>query len=231
MQGDIKGTSWGVFKAILPIIIIVLALQFTLLGLPSAVIWRFLVGAVFIAAGLILFLLGVKISIIPMGEEIGSELPQIGRLGIILFWTFLLGFTATLAEPPVHVLASMIEEASEGNISRVLLVCLTALGIGLFVKLAVLRIVLQVPLVYLFALGYTAILVLSFFTPSQFVAISFDASGVTTGPVTVPVILSLGVGMTSVLGGKSTTAESFGLIGLASIGPILAVMLMGVILG
>ncbi len=231
MENELKKTSLEVFKAILPIVLVVMILQFTMLDMPTVLVGRFLAGAAMLTLGLVLFLLGVKISVLPMGEAIGSELPQIGRLGLILFWTFFLGFTATLAEPPVHVLASMIEEASQGEIGYSLLVFLTALGIGIFVTLAILRIVLQIPLAYIFAGGYTLILLLSFITPPDFVAISFDASGVTTGPITVPVILSLGIGVTSVLGGKSTTGESFGLIGLASMGPILAIMLMGVLLG
>lgn len=228
---DLKETSWGIVKAVLPIVVIVFILQFTILGMPAIFIWRFLFGAVMITVGLILFLFGVKVSILPMGEAIGSELPQIGSLAIILFWAFLLGFTATLAEPPVRVLATYIEHASDGELGRYALILITALGIGVFISMAILRIVLQVPLYIVFLGGYGLILLLSFFIPEEFMAIAFDASGVTTGPVTVPVILSLGVGVTAVLGGKSTVAEGFGLVGIASIGPILTVMLLGVIMG
>ncbi len=230
MEGSVKETSWEVFKAILPVVFLVLVLQFALLGMPSAIIWRFLLGALLVSLGLILFLLGLKISVLPMGEAIGSELPQIGRLSLVLFWTFLLGFTATLAEPPVRVLASYIEHASEGEIAGNALILVTALGIGLFLTLAVLRIAFRIPLVYLFAGGYVLILSLSFFSSPRFLSIAFDASGATTGPVTVPVILSLGVGLSSVLGGRSTVGEGFGLVGLASMGPILAVLMLGLIL-
>ncbi len=228
MQDDLKETSWQIFKAVLPVALLVLILQFTILGMPIALVGRFLLGAVLVTAGLTLFLVGLKISIIPMGEAIGSELPQIGSIALILFWAFFLGFTATMAEPPVRVLASYIEIASKGSVESNTLVLFTALGIGVFIALAVLRIVLQVPLLYLFAGGYTLILVLSFFTAPDYVPIAFDASGATTGPVTVPVILSLGVGVTSVLGGKTTVQEGFGLVGMASMGPILALMLLGV---
>jgi len=231
MQGDLKDTAGDILKAVVPVVIIVLLLNFTLLDMPSGIVGRFLAGAVMVTAGLILFLLGLKVSILPMGEAIGSELPQLGNIPLILLWTFLLGYTATMAEPPVRVLAGYVEHASDGSISSFLLIAFTALGIGIFMALAVLRIFLGVPMAYLFAGGYLFILVLSYFTPEEFLSIAFDAGGTTTGPVTVPVILSLGVGVTSVLGGKSSVADGFGLVGLASMGPVMAVMLMGVILG
>lgn len=231
MQGDLKETSTDVLKAVFPVVLIVLLLNFTLLGMPASIVGRFLIGAILVTAGLILFLLGLKVSILPMGEVIGSELPQIGSVPLILLWTFLLGYTATMAEPPVRVLASYVEHASDGEVSSLLLIAFTALGIGLFMALAILRIFLGIPMAYLFAGGYIFILILSFFTPAQFLSIAFDAGGTTTGPVTVPVILSLGVGVTSVLGGKSSVADGFGLVGLASMGPVMAVMLMGVLLG
>ena len=231
MYDGLRKTFWNISKAVLPVVAIVLVLQFTVLGMPAFLVWRFLLGALLVTAGLVLFLFGVKVAILPMGEAIGNVLPQIGKLGVILFWAFLLGFTATLAEPPVRVLAGYIEYASEGEIGGNFLIIITALGIGLFISLAILRIVLQIPLHYIFLGGYVIILVLSYFIPPEFVAISFDASGVTTGPVTVPVILSLGLGITAVLGGKSRVGEGFGLVGIASIGPILLVMLLGVMVG
>jgi hypothetical protein len=103
--------------------------------------------------------------------------------------------------------------------------------VGFFVALAILRILLGIPIAYLLAAGYLVIIVLSFFTNPDFVAISFDAGGVTTGPMAVPFILALGVGATAVLGGKSKVSETFGLIGLASIGPVISVLLLGVFFG
>ncbi len=231
MINDFQENAKDILKAVVPVVILVLVLQFTLLELPAVLIWRFLLGAAMLTVGLSLFLLGIKVSILPMGESIGSELPQLGSVPLLILWTFLLGFTATMAEPPVRVLGAYFEHATEGEVSDFSLVFFAALGIGIFMALAIIRIFLGVPIVYLFAGGYAFILLLSLFVPSQFLSIAFDVSGTTTGPVTVPVILSLGVGVTAVLGGKSTVAESFGLIGLASMGPIIAVMLMGVILG
>jgi len=136
---------------------------------------------------------------------------------------------ATVAEPDVRVLAHQVDIVSEGQIGKTPLILTVALGIGFFVAMAVLRIILGLPIAYVLGGGYLLVLVLSLFTPPDFVPIAFDAGGVTTGPVTVPFILALGIGTASVLGGKSSIADGFGLVGLASIGPVIGVMLLGLI--
>jgi hypothetical protein len=105
-----------------------------------------------------------------------------------------------------------------------------AIGVGIFIVFSILRILLGVSIKWMLAIGYISVIALSFFTPAEFLAISFDAGGVTTGPMTVPVILSLGTGITSVLSDRNSISDSFGLIGLASIGPIMTMMLLGVLL-
>nr|WP_243138068.1 DUF1538 domain-containing protein [Heliorestis acidaminivorans] len=131
----------------------------------------------------------------------------------------------------MRILASQVEFASDGEISKTILITMVAMGVAFFVGLAMLRIVLGIPIAYILATGYAVVLLLSFFTPENFVPIAFDAGGVTTGPMTVPFILSLGLGTVSVLGGKSSLSDGFGLVGLASIGPIIAVLLLGVMYG
>jgi hypothetical protein len=135
----------------------------------------------------------------------------------------------TVAEPDVRVLAHHVDFVSEGRIAKSFLILTVALGVGIFVCMAVLRIILGVPISYLLAGGYLMIIVFSFFTTPDFVPIAFDAGGVTTGPVTVPFILALGIGTASVLGGRSSITDGFGLVGLASIGPVLGVMILGML--
>lgn len=230
MSDSFGKTLLETLKAIAPVVIIVVTLQLILPGTTTELTFRFLLGAVLITLGLSLFLFGVKIAVMPMGDAVGAELPQIGRLPVILFWVFLLGFVATAAEPPVRVLAAFVEQSSQGEISGGLMILLMAAGIGCFLCLAVVRIGLRIRLRYIFWAGYALVLALVPIVSPKFLAIAFDASGVTTGPVTVPVILALGVGFTAVLGGDERVKDSFGLIGVASIGPILLVMIMGVIL-
>ncbi len=224
-----KDNLYEVLRAVMPITLVVTILQVVLISLPLVDFLRFLVGAFMVMLGLTLFLQGVKLGFLPMGETIGSRLPQEAPLVVILLVAFTLGFVVTVAEPDVRVLAYQVDLVSQGEIPRNILILAVALGVAVFVSMAILRIILGIPIAYLLAAGYTAVLILSFFTPVHFVPISFDAGGVTTGPVTVPFILALGIGTASVLGGRSSISDGFGLVGLASIGPILAVMVLGVI--
>jgi hypothetical protein len=217
--------------AVLPITLVVVLLQVGLLSLPWAVTLRFLIGALMVFFGLVLFLQGVKIGLLPMGEAVGAELPKRGSMPFFLIFSFVLGFAVTVAEPDVRVLAHQVSFVSEGMVGSNILIFSVALGVAIFVALAMLRIVLRVPIGWVFAGGYLVILVLSFITPPTFVPIAFDAGGVTTGPVTVPFILALGLGTVAVMGGRSSFGDGFGLVGLASIGPVIGVMLLGMIYG
>lgn len=228
---DFKETIKEVIYAVLPITLVVIILQFTIIWLPFEMFLQFLVGVVFVTVGLILFLLGVHIGLLPVGEMIGSALPKTKKLWMILFFGFFLGFVVTVAEPDVRVLANQIDLVSNGEISSNILIYSVALGVGIFVALALLRIIFNIKITHILIGGYGLAFTIAAFTPANFIPISFDAGGVTTGPMTVPFILALGVGVASVLKGKATSSDSFGLVALASIGPILAVLILGVIYG
>ncbi|MBM3297062.1 MAG: DUF1538 domain-containing protein [Candidatus Aminicenantes bacterium] len=226
-----KDTLRETLQAVMPLAALVLVFQAAVLSMPAAVIVRFLVGTVMVTAGLFLFLQGVRTSLLPIGRAIGAEMPKRVSFGVLLVLAFALGFAATVAEPDVRVLAYQVDIVSGGEIGRGILILSVALGVGVSVSLAMLRIFLGVPIAWILGVGYVAVLVLSFFVPAHFVPVAFDAGGVTTGPVTVPFILSLGIGVVSVLGGKSALADGFGIVGLASIGPVVGVMLLGIFYG
>ncbi|WP_025027920.1 DUF1538 domain-containing protein [Caldalkalibacillus mannanilyticus] len=228
---NIKDTVKEVVYAIMPLSLIVIVLQFTMIGMPQEMFVQFMIGVLMVSVGLILFLLGVHIGLLPVGEMIGSALPRMGKAWLVVFFGFLLGFVATIAEPDVRVLAIQVDLVSDGIVSRTILIYTVAVGVAIFVGLAMLRILLNISLTYLLIGGYGCVFLLAAFTPAHFIPISFDAGGVTTGPMTVPFILALGVGVASVLRGKSASTDGFGLVALASIGPILAVLLLGVIYG
>ncbi len=214
-----------------PVIIAVTILQLTLIRMPALQFLRFLFGASMVIGGFYLFMRGIRVGLIPIGELIGSETPKKGSAILVLVIAFVMGFAVTVAEPDVRVLSYQIDLVSEGAISSNLLVLAISIGVGLFVLLALLRIIKGIPIAYLLFAGYLIVFIISFFTPVSFLPVSFDAGGVTTGPVTVPFIISLGLGTASVLGGRSGISDGFGLIGLASIGPIVSVMILGVIYG
>jgi hypothetical protein len=230
---SVKETVSEVIFAILPITIAVIILQVTVIWLPLASFLQFLIGVVFVTLGLILFLLGVHIGLLPIGEMIGSATPKLGKVWFVLLVAFLLGFAVTVAEPDVRVLANYVDTVSDGSIPRSILVYTVALGLGIFLVMAMVRIIYSIPITWMLAGGYGLIFLMLALpqTPAEFVPISFDAGGVTTGPMAVPFILAFGIGVASVLGGKTASNDGFGLVALASIGPVLAVIILGIVFG
>ncbi len=227
----VKSKAVEVIKAILPLTVVIIIMQVALVRMPVSTFLQFLAGAVMVIGGMTLFLVGIETGILPMGQAIGSELPKRRSLALIVGIAFVIGFAATIAEPDVIVLTGQIDEVSQGRISHNVLVYVIGIGIAFFVAMAMLRIVLGFRMAYLLMAAYALVIILSLFTPDEFVPVAFDAGGVTTGPMTVPIILSLGIGFSSVLSGRSAMSDGFGIIGLASAGPIIAVMIMGMIVG
>jgi len=219
-----------VIKAVAPLVAAVCVLQFTLVKAPASLFLQFLIGSVMALGGLILFFTGIDIGILPMGRFIGAELPRKGSVLLIIATAFLLGFVTTVAEPDVLVLSRQADLISQGVIQGRVVLYVTAVGVGFFVAIGMLRIVLGFPMVYLLAAAYSVVIVLSFFAPTEFIPLAYDSGSVTTGALTTPVMISLAVGLSSVLAGRSTVSDGFGLLGLASIGPIIAIMLLGILL-
>ena len=209
-------------SAVLPITLIVLGISVLLVPIDLGTIAMFFVGALMLIIGMGLFQLGAETSMTPMGRGIGSEVAKTRNLPIILTIAFLMGAIITMAEPDLQVLANQVPAIP----NRVLIITV-AVGVGIFLALAVLRIVLKIKLSTLLMVLYLALLVLSFFVPRDFLAVAFDSGGVTTGPITVPFIMAMGVGIASVRGDKNAADDSFGLVALSSVGPILAVLLLG----
>jgi len=227
----IKEVVKEVVFAVLPISILMMVLQFTIIFMPAEVFLKFLAGVLMVGVGLILFLLGVQIGFLPIGELIGSALPRTKNVWLVVSMGFVLGFIVTVAEPDVRVLATQVDLVSAGGISKNVLIYTVAAGVGFFVALALVRIILNFSINYILVFGYLLVFALAAFAPAPFIPVSFDSGGVTTGPMTVPFILALGIGVASVLKGKSASSDGFGLVALASIGPILAVLMLGVIYG
>lgn len=230
MRERVRAKLMEVAAAILPLVIVVIVLQFAFIRMPFHVFIQFIIGAIMVIAGMVLFLLGVEIGIMPMGKALGADLPRRGSLPLIIGIAFLIGFAATIAEPDVLVLTGQVDTVSGGAIGKNALIYVIAAGVAFFIALAILRILLDIRIAYLMAAGYVIIIVLSFFTPAEFVPVAFDSGGVTTGPMSVPIILSLGLGFSSVLSGRSAMSDGFGLIGLASIGPVIGVMILGMMI-
>ena len=209
--------------AVLPITAIVLVLSISIAPLTPGTWTLFFFGALMLIFGMGFFTLGAEMSMIPMGEGIGVLLSKSKKQVIPLAACFILGIVITIAEPDLTVLANQVP-----SIPNMVLILTVAVGVGLFLMLAQFRIHKQIPLSYLLVFFYAVIFVLAFIIPDNFVAVSFDSGGVTTGPITVPFIMALGIGMASVRTDKNSSTDSFGLTALCSVGPILAVMILGI---
>lgn len=225
-----KEDSKETLMATLPIISVVLAMQIFVLRSPIEDVLLFIGTAIMVVVGFTLFLVGVRWGMLPIGEAVGAEMPQQGSLPFVIVVMFTLSFLVTIAEPDVRVLASLVESVSAGMLDRTQFIFVIGFGVAFFMVVSALRTLYGVSIKKLLAVGYSIVIALSFITPAEFLAVSFDAGGVTTGPMTVPIILSLGVGISAVLSGRRDLSNTFGFIGLASIGPIIGVMLMGVFL-
>lgn len=220
-----------VVLAVLPITIIVLVLNFTIAPIGTELVGRFIVGAIFIIFGLGIFLFGADLGIQPIGSLMGSSLTKKRNLGIIIGFGFILGFLINIAEPDLLVLARQVSQVTSGTISQISLVVVVSIGVGLLVAVGLTRIVFNIPLYKLFTLIYGIIFLLVVLAPGSFLGIAFDSGGATTGSMTVPFILALGLGVSSTQGGKASEEDSFGLVGIASTGPMIAVLMMSLFSG
>ncbi|HIV99980.1 MAG TPA: DUF1538 domain-containing protein [Candidatus Desulfovibrio intestinipullorum] len=213
--------------SVLPIMALGVLLHLSIAPMGAALA-PFLVGGALVIAGLGIFLHGTELGMVPIGQKAGAAITSKKNVLLLLVSAFLIGFLITIAEPDVHVLAQQVTSVSP-SITSSTLVFMIALGVGLFVLVAVGRILLD----FSYKLALTAFYILLFvcaaFTSGDFVGIAFDAGGATTGPMTVPFIMALGIGVASVRGGRKAEQDSFGFIGLASIGPIMAVVLLGML--
>ena len=214
---------------VLPIMAIVVILHFTAAPLATDTMIRFCIGGVLVVFGLSLFLMGAEIGVLPMGEAMGSTLSKDSRIWLVALVGLLMGFSVTVAEPDLQVLAQQVFDASSERVAKMLLLLIVSAGSGFFVMLGLLRTLFNIPLKRILLISYILVFAIAAFTSPDFLAVGFDAGGVTTGPMTVPFILALGVGVAAVRGGTNNQDDSFGLVAMMSIGPVLSVLLLGVI--
>jgi hypothetical protein len=219
-----------VLQAVTPLFVAVCVFQVLLVGAPTALFLEFVVGSLLALLGMLLLLAGIDFGILPMGRFIGAELPQKGSYGLIIGVAFALGFATTAAEPDVLVLAEQVEAVSHGAVGGQTLVYIIAVGVGLLAAVALLRVVWDFSMIRLLTAMFAAMIVLSFVAPEAFIPVAYDAGSVTTGVLTAPVLLAVAIGLSAVLGKRSAVADAFGLLGLASVGPIVLILLLGLIL-
>ncbi|MGN1345867.1 MAG: DUF1538 domain-containing protein [Eubacteriales bacterium] len=212
--------------SVAPVTVIVLLLTFTVAPIPSGMLPSFLFGALLLVVGMALFTLGSETAMTPMGEYVGQSMTKSRSLLLVIVVSFLVGLMVTISEPDLAVLANQIP-----SIPNPVLILSVGVGVGAFLVIAMLRILFAVRLRILLIGFYVLVFTLSFFISPEFLAVSFDSGGVTTGPMTVPFIMALGVGVASIRSDSKAEGDSFGLVSLCSVGPILSVMILGLVYG
>ena len=214
-----------VVAAVAPLALVVTVLQLAFVRAPAALFLEFLGGTFLAVIGMVLLFAGIDLGVLPMGRFIGAELPAKRSPALIAGVALALGFATTVAEPDVIVLARQVEDASGGALSTSSLVYVIAAGVGVFAAIALLRIVYGTSLRLLLLGAYGLVIVMSLLAPSEIAPLAYDAGSVTTGVLTAPVVIALALGLSSVIAGRASVSDGFGLLGFASIGPILAVLL------
>lgn len=221
-----------VLQSVLPITILVIILHFTIAPLPGIEFSRFLFGALLIIMGLAVFLFGVDIGITSIGNYLGKEIARSNSLKFVLVMGLILGFFISIAEPDLIILANQVSEVTDGAIPSTVLLVVVSVGIAFMMTIGLFRIVYRYPLRNIFFVIYTLIFLLAIFSSNDLFAIAFDASGSTTGALTVPFMLALATGVASLNhDSKSAEIDSFGLVGVASSGAILSVLILGLFTG
>lgn len=210
-------------SSVLPITAIVLLLCITIAPVSTGVFVLFLLGAFMLIFGMSLFTLGAGMSMQPMGEGIGVVISRKKKILFPVLICLALGIIITIAEPDLTVLANQIP-----SIPNLTLILSVAVGVGLFLAVALLRNLLGIKLAKLLLLFYGIVFILAIFAPSDFIPAAFDSGGVTTGPITVPFIMALGVGMAAIRSDRHSAEDSFGLVALCSVGPILSVLILSI---
>lgn len=210
--------------SVLPITLIVAVLALFFIPLDSSLFLSFLIGSVMIIIGMAFFTFGSDISMSQIGNHIGAKLTKSRRIWLIILLSFTLGVIITIAEPDLTVLATNVPA-----INSTVLILTVSVGVGLFLMLCMIRILFGIQLKWLFVIFYGLIFILAYFADKNFLSVAFDSGGVTTGPITVPFIMALGVGVASIRSDEKAKSDSFGLVALCSIGPILSVLLLGFI--
>ena len=194
-------------KAVLPILIIVLLLCFSIAPIPPSILMTFLIGAFLLIVGMLFFNVGVELSMTPIGERVGSIITRSKSVIVMVLISFIMGFVITISEPDLQVLAQQVP-----SIPNLTLILAVALGVAAFLVIAILRMLLGIPLSHLLLVFYAIVFSLAFFVPADFLAIAFDSGGVTTGPMTVPFIMAFGIGIASIRSDRHAEDDSFGLV-------------------
>ncbi len=229
--GSLRRELLDTAVSLLPALLAMMLAQLLFLRLPWFEFSRVLVGLLLTVVGFVLFIQGAKVGLLPLGQGIGTAFIERRALRPLLVFGLALGVVLTVAEPDVRLLTFQYEQVFADRVQRTTLIGMAAIGLGIFGVLALVRIVFDWPMWRLLVPGYLTVLVAAVFADELTVVQAFDVGAVTTGPMTVPFLIALGVGIASVLSGRGRLGAGFGLMAIGSIGPVLFVLLFGLVRG
>lgn len=224
-----QDTVLGVVEGVLPLVALFMVFQVLVLKLPRSQVLNILKGTLLASGGLLLFLQGVHIGLLPFGRAIGEALGTLPQKWLLIPFGFLLGFLTTWGEPSVRILADQVEKASSGAIRRSMVLYAVCLGVALIVGLGMFRIGYNIPLLYILIPGYAFVIVVMWFSEQEFLSIAIDAGGVATGPMANTFLLALALGISSSTGEQDPMIHGLGLVALIALAPIISVMALGFI--
>lgn len=212
--------------SVLPITLVVLVMSLTVTPLPNYLFISFFVGAVFMIVGTGLFSLGAEGSMSRIGEYVGSEMAKSRKIWLVILLAVFVGFIVTASEPDLQVLASYTP-----SIDTTLFIVAVSAGVGVFLAIAILRIIFNVKIKYILLVSYAIVFILALFAPTDFWPVAFDAGGATTGVMSVPFIIAIGSGITAISSRNAGDNDNFGITAICSVGPVIALLLLGIING
>lgn len=227
---ELRSSASSVLFAVLPLALLFLAFQVFLLRLPRRDIRKILTGTVLSTCGLFVFLLGVGIGFLPVGQAIGEALGKLSHKWLLLPAGLFLGFVTTWGEPAVRILAHQVEGASNGSIRNRLVLHTICIGVALWVGLGLLRIGYSVPILYLLVPGYLLVIAIMWMSDRDFVGIAVDAGGVATGPLANTFLLALALGTSASIGGENPLVNGLGLVSLIALAPVVSLMALGILI-
>lgn len=227
MSRRLREAFFEVAGPVLPVALLVVFLQLVVVRVPSHLFARFGIGVALVIVGLFLFLVGVRLGLIPVGEYVGAHLPERVPPWLLVVVVLILGFVATVAEPDVRVLSDVVDSVSGGWLTSSVLVLVIGVGLGLALAGAVLRQILGTRMALIFGVGYAIVLALFPFVDPEFIAIALDSGATTTGPLTVPLIMAIGLGVARTVAKRNSLEDGFGLVGIASLGPVFVLTIIG----
>ncbi len=219
----------GVFKSLTPIVLVLFLFQIVILKSPLEKPQSFFGGYLLSLAGLFLFLKGISLCLIPLGESVGGSLPSLDNKLLIIAVGFVMGYLSTLTEPALHALAMEAEEISIGVLQKQVLIQAVAVGFGAGMALGITKILFQISTTKIVIPLLVITIILTYLAPDGIVGIAFDSASATTGPINIPINMAIAIGLSKVVAGSDPLLNGFGLVGLTSLGAAITVLILGLI--